>query len=187
MFLLFILEISQREDICNPKQKLSVDHILALANNIKEDKYCYEFKTNALGYFLHEKHEQKRLNLNQIWPNIEKLFADELNNKNTDELTKFNIKFNVLDMLVTEKNLERIVIHTPLDMENLDFIIPILQFVASEKNQLFEQNKTDDEKIFLKKACSVLSDTTVINQIISFICKCECDYSDIFVAKNRSA
>ena len=193
MFLSFILAISQREDICNPKQKLSVDDILALANNIKAPKDRYEFKRKALGYFLPEKPEDRRLNLNQIWPDIEKLFADKLKDENTDELTKFNIKFDVIHMLVTKKNLKRIVIHTPLTTNNLDFIVPILQFVASERNQLCEQiqfykskmyqlskkNKTDDKKQILEKACSVLSDTTVINQIISFICKCECDYSDM--------
>lgn len=114
-FLLLILDISQDENFCNPKQKLTIDYILELAKNIDDYKDRYKFKILALSYFLPdentwlENNELHEINLLQYMADIKKLFADELSNENNriDEKDKLEIKYMAIDMLIARRDLIR--------------------------------------------------------------------------------
>lgn len=77
-FLLFCIDISQDENYCNPKKELTIDYILALAQNIPDNKSRAKFKALAFGYFLIETHDKTQSTLNEISQDVQKLFSDEM-------------------------------------------------------------------------------------------------------------
>lgn len=115
-FLLLILDISQDKNFCNPKQELTIDYILELAENIDDHEDRYKFKILALSYFLPDQNswfdENKELhgiNLSQCMIDIKKLFANEFSNANTeiDEKDRLEIKRMAINMLTANRNLIR--------------------------------------------------------------------------------
>ncbi len=108
-FLLLILDISQDENFRNPKQKLTIDYILELAENITDYKLRCRFKMAAISYFLPDDNEYIKSHLSSVMSDMKKLFARELSDDNNEIETecKFNIKHMILDMLTAKRNLIR--------------------------------------------------------------------------------
>ena len=83
-FLLLVVDISQDEDFCSPKQKLTVDYILKLAKNIADYRVRCRFKMAAMSYLLSDdnNNEYIKSHLSSVISDIKKLFAEELSDNN---------------------------------------------------------------------------------------------------------